>query len=233
MRTRDLFGELRFEEDWAAITDERPAYRFDFGNMELTAARVLSRHLVPVFYCGGVWTTQRELALIEFELPLEIESFEQGVALIAYFLRKDFVSSKPVWWLERGREWRHQLPWEREKEKERAGYLARPKCTVEKEWFRLAAKRLRAAAEMAGADALATLSFDGETLKICTPDLMLGVPASGTPWPQSFHIVASSLANLPVRLMAQVQLVVWGDTMRIGNRVLYLKKLDNEISTLV
>jgi hypothetical protein len=38
MKTRVLFEMLGFQQDWEAITDQRPAYYYDFGNLRLTAA---------------------------------------------------------------------------------------------------------------------------------------------------------------------------------------------------
>jgi hypothetical protein len=48
MKARALFEKLGFQEDWEAITDKRPAYFYDFGNLRLRAAEVMSECLTIV-----------------------------------------------------------------------------------------------------------------------------------------------------------------------------------------
>ena len=88
MKTRALFAILGFQKDWGAITDQRPAYFYDFGNLRLTAAEVMSDQFKPCFHLGGVIQDARSITMIDFEMPLEVESFEQGVAWISYGIRK-------------------------------------------------------------------------------------------------------------------------------------------------
>lgn len=84
MNTRSLLKTLGFQEDWEAVSDQLPTYAYDFGNLHLTAAQVMNRYLVPVFLFSGVIQNARSIRLVEFQMPPEIGSFEQGVALISY-----------------------------------------------------------------------------------------------------------------------------------------------------
>jgi hypothetical protein len=79
VKTRAVFESLGFQEDWAAITDQSPAYYYDFGNLRLTAPEVISDRLVPCFHFGGVWRGANSISMVDFEMPLEVESMEQGV----------------------------------------------------------------------------------------------------------------------------------------------------------
>jgi len=86
MRTRELFEILGFEEVWGSMTDQEPAYRYDFGNIELTAVQVTNLSFQSIFLLGGIARDERSIMEINQEMPLEVESFEQGVAFIAYAL---------------------------------------------------------------------------------------------------------------------------------------------------
>jgi hypothetical protein len=90
VKTRALFESLGFQEDWEAITDRRPAYYYDFGNLRLTAAEVMSQYLVPCFHFGEVCQGARSISMVDFEMPLEVESLEQGAAWIAYGIGEKF-----------------------------------------------------------------------------------------------------------------------------------------------
>jgi hypothetical protein len=111
VKTRALLETLGFQEDWEAITDQRPAYAYDFGNLRLSAAEVMSNYLRPCFLFGGIELGARSIGQVEFEMPVEIESFEQGVAWISYGIGERFRPCFPTPWLADGRMWKEQLPW--------------------------------------------------------------------------------------------------------------------------
>jgi hypothetical protein len=83
-------------------------------------------------------------------------------------------------WMDDGRLWRDHLPWVRRMNE----YKARPWCSVEKDWFKLAAKKLRALAVSASTSEtdLVWLSFDAEILRIAVGGETVIVPATGTAW---------------------------------------------------
>jgi len=218
MRTREVFEKLGFEEVWGTMTDQEPAYRYDFGNCELTATQVMSRYLRPIFLLGGVARDERSLMEIDFEMPLEVESFEQGVAFIAYALR-NYHPRQPIPWVEQGRQWAELLPWERSMRE----YEGRPKCVVDWEWFRLAAKKLREQAKSAESTELVAFEFDGEVLRIKTTCEFIAIPAQGAGWEHTYFLSLSELDFLPKRIIKRpVWVSAWEGKLTIGNRVFRL-----------
>ena len=114
MDTRTVFEDLGFKEDWQAITDQPPAYFYDFGNLLLWAVECTSgRSFKSVFLIGGIKCGPRSVGQIEFEMTLTIDSFEQGVALISHAVGKEFDPLVPTPWLSDGRKWQDHLPWVR------------------------------------------------------------------------------------------------------------------------
>jgi hypothetical protein len=111
--TEDILRALGFHDDPSVISDELPGMSFDFGNFKLEASHNVNRWLRPVIALGGVMATDRTIAVVHFELPVEVESFEQGVALVTHCLDSQgiFNPSVPVPWLIDGRQYRHLLPW--------------------------------------------------------------------------------------------------------------------------
>jgi len=106
---------LGFEEDPNVLSDETPGLSYDFGAFRLEASQGLNRWFRPVVTLGGLIATSRTNTLIHFEIPLEVESFEQGVALVTYILDSHaggrFQPPFDVAWLEEGRRFSHLLPW--------------------------------------------------------------------------------------------------------------------------
>lgn len=113
--TRVVLHRLGFCRDDAVLSDGSPGLSIDFGNFKLEASHNLNRWLRPVIILGGVMSTSRTIAVVHFEVPLELESFEQGVALFTYCLDSHaggvFCPSSNVPWLIEGRRYRHLLPW--------------------------------------------------------------------------------------------------------------------------
>jgi hypothetical protein len=107
---RDVLTILGFDEDWQTVADEQPAYRLDLGNLNINAAQVTGRWFRPMFLITGTERSSRTLRMIQCELPLEVESFEQGVALIVRAVGYEYQPEKPVPWFELGKRWRDRLP---------------------------------------------------------------------------------------------------------------------------
>jgi hypothetical protein len=226
VNTRTLLEALGFQEDCEAISDQLPAYTYNFGNLELTASQVTNVWLVPVFLFLGIVRDARSIGWVEFQLPLDVGSFEQGVARIAYGIGPEFQPSIPTPWLADGRMWRDHLPWMRDMK----GYESRPICLVEKDWFKVATKKLRGLAAAASESDLVWLAFDGEALRVSVCELTLLVPATGTPWNTRYAIKATELDHLPKRLTKLVELSIWDAKLTIGNRVWKLGDSDEKTS---
>jgi len=212
---RSVFEQLVFEEDWGEITDEAPAYRFDFGNLKLTAAQVTNKHFQPLFLIGGTATTPRTIRMIRFETPIAVESFEQGVALLAHAIGRDFAPTVPTAWLEQGRLWDHLLPWKQSE----AAYRGRPQCVVTRDWFRMPIKSLRQLSSQASDEDAAIFSFDGEVLTILAGHLKLPMPAEGIAWERPYAVRLSQLQAFPKRLMHQrILFDIWEGRLAIDHR---------------
>ena len=220
MKTRDVLSELGFKENcdprYAGLN---PAYQYDFGNLELTAFESHNRYFRPVFWFSGVAWGHNSLRDIDFEMPLEVDSFEQGVAWIAYVLGRKFCPKKPALWLEQGQEWADTLPWVRRLKQ----YEARPCCSVDREWFRVAGKKLRERAGSADANEMASFEFDGDVLRIKTSSALLAMPAQGVAWDRAYYLPLSKLDFLPKRIMRYtVQVSVWEGRLSIDCRLFNL-----------
>lgn len=162
MKTVDVLEELGFEPDFGGWPD---TWVFDFGSFKLKASKGMNHYFVENFYIRGNYRTSRSLGSIDFEMPLDVDSFEQGVAWISYGIGNVDSLADHVPWVSQGREWEDFLPW---KLRQKA-YEARPHCYVDLEWFRPVRKQLREIAEMAAlADSNEPIQvkFDGEILRL-------------------------------------------------------------------
>lgn len=211
--TADVLRELGFQEYDNPLANDSLGYVYDFGNLQLEAAEIF-RLGPPVILLSGNWSDARSVGTVRFEMPRQVETFELGVALIAHGIGMGFVPKKPCSWLKQGREWRHHLPWLKDLE----AYETRPKCTVEREWFKLVARRLRELAAHAGDD-MAVVTFDGEILRFQMSDEVLAVQAKGEVWDEAYQVPLVSFASLPQRLMHPVvHIDVWNETLGVGSR---------------
>ena len=212
---RSVLEQSGFDLNWAATyAEEQPGYCFNFGDLSLKAIRVTNEYLRPVFHFGGVWSTPRRHGMIDFDMPMAVESFEQGVAWIVDALQRHGYTPpvKPTWYLA-GEAHRGLLPLERR----RAEYEARPQCLVDRDFLRPAIRRLRAQAANASPAEIASISFDGEILRFRISNMPVAVSAVGTPWPESYAVAAIKLQFLPKRLMdEQVFVSVLNGRLSIG-----------------
>ncbi len=101
------------------MSDPPGGLSFDFGTFRLFAAHGMGRHFRPVVMFSGAMPSARRIAAIEFELPEELASAEQGMAMLTYYLDRqavgELLSQSHVQWLELGRQHKHLLPWNRSK----------------------------------------------------------------------------------------------------------------------
>jgi len=218
---RTILPSLGFAENWAAWTDEPPGFVFDFGNLLLSANELVSMSSIRrVFVFGGVWRASRTIGSIEFEMRLTVESREQGVAGIVQGIGLDFVPLRPVPWFEEGKTLQDHLPWVRTAKL----YAARPRCTVARDWMRLALRKLRTAAADAGPNDTYEIAFDGRVLLFSLPHETIAVPVrTGTAWPAAVVGRLHALADLPTRLMTDaLEVSIWEEQLRIGNRAIAL-----------
>ena len=182
---------------------------------------------------GGVLATPRTMAEVDFQLPPQVTSREQCVAMIAYYLDrcangKIFESTRKVDWLAEGRRYKHLLPWEIERAKrelEEAPYRARPQCLVQRDWARLAIKMLARFLDADNPDAVKdetpiVFFFQDSVLTIRFDTEVIALAGKGTDWPSRYSIRAGQLRRLPRRFMGwQVEVSVWDGKLRIGDHL--------------
>lgn len=219
VKTTDLLRDLGFVEDHSLISDPMPGLTFDFGNFKLSAVSGANRHFTRVILLTGVMTTKRRLCEVECEMPLKVESIEQGKAWVTWCLDGAAGGTfKPVpapSWLAEGRQYFHLLPWKRGL----AAYNVRPHCNVDREWARVALKTLGEQLKTVDDEARVTFGFDGAVLTICCAGKVIAMPADGLPWAQGCSIRAGLLKeNLPKRLKHTVEVSVWKAMLTINNR---------------
>ncbi len=217
--TWDVLKDFGFEPDDTVISDVRPGLSFGFGRFSLSASAVTSLRFQPIILFTGILSTPDSIAEINFELPRRMASRELLSAFLTHYLKKvidaeSFKFEKHVSWLIEGRLNKHLLPWE----VERAAYQARPHCTVERHWLRLALNNLSDLIVKANGSETVEFSFDGTVLKVICSEQVLAMSAEGNSWSALYTIPTRNLSRLPKRLMqARVEVSCWQEQLRIGN----------------
>jgi hypothetical protein len=218
VKTTDLLRNLGFVEDQSLISDPMPGLSFNFRSFKLSAICGTNRHFTPVVLFTGFMVTDRTMGEVEFELPPEVESGEQGKSWITWGLDNEFGGRfQPVGapaWLAEGRQYFDLLPWNRE----RAAYNARPHCSVDREWARVAIKTVGQHLTKVDDATPVIFGFDGKVLTITCGEGICPLPAQGSPWKEQYSIRAGELSRLPTRLRYNVEFSIWDGMLGIGNR---------------
>jgi len=218
--TWDLLVSLGFSKNRNVMSDRPGGLSIDLGNLKLSASLVINRSFQEVVMLCGVISTSRSIAMIETEMPREVESREQGIAWVTWSLDSHvddgmFTPVVPVPWLAVGRQNRHLLPWDRDL----AAYAARPLCQAQRDWVRMSLRKLSEAVAGLDDEAVIIFQFDGEVLSIrCASTTLIAMPASGKRWPMRYSLKAKQLRYLPKRLMREmVTFAVWDSALTIGS----------------
>lgn len=218
--TMDLLSEMGFDKK----ADSHNLYRYQIGRWELIASPCWNQFGADVVMLGGVISDGNEMSEMHVELPAQVESRELGFALVAWRVDNSFRSilkrwALEPWWLVEGRNYREHLPhvrYQQEAKAQHARYMARPHCTVEREWARLALKRLRTLIDANGLQSHVTFAFDGRVLTIEYSSQAIPLPAQGQPWTDSYSINADAFQEFPKRFMKKdVTFGVWKSSFQI------------------
>jgi hypothetical protein len=213
MSTRELLVDLGFKAVVAEYADQQPGYQYDFGNFILEASQVTGKYFQSEIYFAGILSTAREHGTVEFSLPLYVESYEQGVALIAHNIGKRFIPIRVTPWLILGRMWEEHLPSRREMRL----YAQRPQCHVEAEWFRVAVKKLMEHGSQANETQVFKVSFLSGVLKFELPSQNLVMPGTGKDWRDECICFSKGLVHLSKRTPSEgITLGVWKSHLSIG-----------------
>ena len=138
IRTLDVFMELGFEPAAATYSEPGTNVAYDLGEARVEA---YERHDIvgrPMVTIHGIYRTSRTLGNIEYNMPAEVESREQGLAFLSYAL-SGYSFTDPPDWLTEGDALKEHLPWNQ------VARWNRPiaKCRVNRDWFRVARRKLR------------------------------------------------------------------------------------------
>jgi hypothetical protein len=219
--TWDVLHDLGFQPDDAVYSDVSPGLSFDFGNFKLSASCVTNLRVVEVVLFTGVVATPRTLGEVIFELPRRVKSRGQCAAWIVWNLDQHsegrvFKPVRQVGWIEEGRQNQKLLPWVAE----RAACDSRPRCTVRRDWLRLALKTLGEYLGSSADDTPVLFSFDGSVLSIRCRGRLVVLPGEGLPWTVHFKVHGGELRRLPKRFMHEyIELSIWESRLGIDRSV--------------
>ena len=199
--------------------NNQPCYTYDLGLFELTAAPEIVDWIGrKLFVLRGMYHTRRRIEYVDYKMPLHVETFEQGVALLAYALRghEPRVGAHP--WFVDGLAWKDHLPWMRDTAASiaRDAEIERSTCYVARAWFRLAAKDLLARAASSPEFPHVRIGFDGRILTFDVAGHPIVVGAKGEAWPTPVLVAAEHFQALPKRFPHDpVRVTLWENAILI------------------
>jgi len=109
------------------------------------------------------------LAQIVLELPLPLDTVEQGLALMAFGMGRRMDAGTMPDWCRQGLALKHLLPWVQE----RAAYEQKPAAYLDYAYLKLITRKLREHAKSVPDDDQTTFVFDGATLTVTCRDEVL------------------------------------------------------------
>src|SRR4051812_34226046 len=105
VKTWDVLKRIGFVED-TGIDWGGPVLSIRLGPYRIEAAESVNQWFAEVITLGGVLSNGRAMALIESNLPREVDSDEQGLAFLTYYLDdtlSSFLGAQLPPWIEEGR----------------------------------------------------------------------------------------------------------------------------------
>ena len=107
-----MFQELEFEQFAHPLTS-KAAYRACIGPYEVELALLTNRWFQQSWMVSGIVNSGRTIAAIEAELPLEMDTREQAIALLSHFVGQHIPEDFKPAWLRIGERMTSHLPWAR------------------------------------------------------------------------------------------------------------------------
>ena len=133
---------------------------YNESGMVLHATEQVGLYLRPEVTISGVVATPRTLSMLNESLPVEVESPELALAWLSWAIRRVAESFPSL--VDPGRAYWHLLPWVQKQ----AAYAARPACTAQREWVRIAIKSLGSQLDGLDDDTQVRFFFDGQVFTI-------------------------------------------------------------------
>ena len=227
--TVEIIKKIGFRQEVGGLPD---TFKYKSSNLQLSACAGLSlKSFEYTVSFSGFVHTERTMEYIEFEMPLEVDSFEQGMAWLAWHIdqqkndRSCYNSDFLYNWLEIGYANYHLLPWEkerierkREEEAYQAEYMLSPHCTVEREWARILRGKINAIMEDAEEPVQVVLSFNGEMLIVRCTGMLMPMPANGKAWENSFLLDLEPTWKLPKRFInEQIEFAIFREKLMVDH----------------
>lgn len=191
---------------------------YDFGNLTLSAMNLMNRFFVEVVVVSGVFNDRRTISEVEIQLLINVDSIIQASALIAWGIdkqvSKNFTPEIPTQWLDEGRENFDLLPFVRQQKL----YDERPRCTVNRDWLRLAFRDLNLLILQLEENDLLFITFQNEIFSIRSNFKTIAFPAVGKDWNEEYKIAVSNFSHFPRRInQKEVEISVWKENIQIAN----------------
>ncbi len=205
IKTKDLLVTIGFTDvdDKSLISNNKPSLEFDFGNFKLQARELMNKRLANIIQLSGLNTTERTIHEIKIELPLVVESIEEGLAMISYGLGNPFDATNVPDWYYLGLKHKHLLPWIKEME----AFKSRQEVTIEYDYYRIIIRSLLKNAKESDANDLTIISFNGEMLTINCSGNKIFAPALGEAWSENAVLKTQNLSALPKRLRKKAGII--------------------------
>jgi len=194
-------------------------YKLDFENCKLSAFKGINQYFLDGYNLFGYYTLERTTGIIEFFIPLKVESYEQGLALLAYPLRNTKLENKPSW-LNEGLRLKEHLPWE----KELKAFEEKPSLIVEREWFRVLIRKIKLLVTTATENDVTIFSYEGNVFRVVCNNEAFVINGTGDDWQRTAIVKTQLLDFLPKRITNNyVNVYIWKDQLHIGNRTFKLE----------
>ncbi len=204
--TMQALESLGFSRELAVNTHADMA--INMGEFVLTALFCLTSRFRYEIIFSGHHITSRIATMVEFEMPVLLDSDEVAIAWLTWMLETYFKNRieilTPFEWLEVGRQNFHLLPWVKKRiayDLRESEYQASPRCCTCRTDTRTIVRTISNKIKDQGHEFVIRLRFDGEVLKIDTPEIFLAIPAQGEAWKNNFQISASAFLNVPRRFL--------------------------------
>ena len=229
IETLEALKRLGFAPDDSALSYGGETLSYDFGNLTLSARQTMNRHFAEIVSVSGVYASPRTVAEVEIQLPLRIASLQQCAAFIAWGIdnqvSRNFVPLAPTRWLDEGRNNFDLLPWV----KEQKLYNERPRCTVKRDWIKLALRDLRSLLPQLDESESLSFTYRDEIFSIRTRPKLFALPAEGINWESSYEITVGNFQNFPKRFNTnEVGISVWIDHLYLAHWRYPIIKYDSD-----
>lgn len=199
------------------FTDRAPEYaswRLGFGlsTCDISAEPMMNLSIASIVQVSGLLRTPRVLAIIDVQLPQDLNTPEEAAAWLVFGLQRfqKYLGPLPPWWaLGEANLHRHPIVQKRLAAEARSqAWEARPQCRMNAEHARLFRRELRQMIERLEDDLLTYVNFDGEVLRLHAEDRTIRAFADGEPWPVVVQWKLDKLMTLPARFR--------GDQVSVG-----------------